>query len=161
LQDIELAFVMPFVDSTHRMFDMMMKQKIVRKEVYIKKNYVMFGDISGTIGLSGKINGTGAISLPGPLALKCINDMVGSEVATSIYDEEVHDGVGELINMIAGNAKTVLSPTEYAIDFTLPTIISGRGHELYHKKGTTNLSMVFETGDGLEFSFDLSTQRNT
>lgn len=160
MQDIELNFVMPFVESTHHMFDMMIHQKITRKEVYVKKNYVMFGDISGTIGLSGKINGTGAISLPGPVALKCINNMVGSEVATSIYDEEVHDGVGELINMIAGNAKTALSPTEFAIDFTLPTIISGRGHELYHKQGTTNLSMIFETSDGDEFSFDLCTQRN-
>ena len=137
---------------------MMIGTSIKRKDVYVKKNYVMFGDISGVIGVSGKVTGSSAVSLPGPLALKVVSAMMGEEVTGGLTDTIVHDGVGELINMIAGCAKTTLSSTPYKFDITLPTIISGRGHEMYHKQGTQCVSMIFETDSGDEFALDVSTQ---
>ncbi len=155
---INTDFIMPFIEATHTTFERMMNYTITRKEVYLKKNYVMLGDISGFIGLSGKACGTAAVSLPAPFALKCIGTMMGQDNEMELTDSVVHDGVGEIVNMIAGRAKTTLGETEYKFDITLPTIISGRAHELYHKQGTTILSMVFETESGDEFAIDVSTQ---
>lgn len=158
MTDINTDFIMPFIEATHTTFERMMDHEITRKEVYLKKNYVMLGDISGFIGLSGKMCGTAAVSFPAPFALKCIATMMNQEDEMELTDSVVHDGVGEIVNMIAGRARTTLGTTEYKFDITLPTIISGRGHELYHKQGTTILSMVFETGTGDEFAVDVSTQ---
>ena len=70
----------------------------------------------------------------------------------------VHDGIGEFINMIAGGAKTTLGSTKHAFNFTLPTIVSGRGHEMHHKQGTCNTSIIFADENGQEFALDLCTE---
>lgn len=158
MTSVSTDFIIPFIEATHTTFEGMLGQTIARKEIYIKKNYVMLGDISGLIGLSGVICGTAAVSLPAPFALKCVGTMRNQEDELELTDSAVRDGVGEIINMIAGQAKTILGATGYKFDISLPTIISGRSHELYHKQGTTILSMEFETDSGDEFAFDVSIQ---
>lgn len=152
---INVDFFLPFIEATHSAFSMMASKKIVRKEVYIKKNYVMYGDISGLIGLSGDTTGIAAISMPAPLAVKTIGEMIGEEITGGVNDAVIHDGVGELINLIAGQARTTLSGTRYRFEVSLPTIISGRGHEIYHKQGTCCASMLFESGSNESFTVDV------
>lgn len=158
-QAINTKFILPFIDATHSTFEMMVGRSVTRKDVYIKKNCMMFGDVSGVIGVSGKLCGTSAVTLPAQLAIDCVSAMMGGEeIKDGIGDVIVHDGVGELINMIAGQAKTTLGSTEYRFEITLPTIISGRGHEVYHKQGTVCVSTIFEMESGEEFALDLCTQ---
>ena len=155
MSEIQVSFLLPFIEAVHSTFATMMRRKVIRKEIYRKKNHVMFGDISGVVGVSGKICGTSSVSLPGPMAIECIGDMMGEGISKGLADTIVQDGVGEIINMVAGSAKTALANTEYEIRCTLPTIISGRGHELYHREGTCNVSIVFETDKGEEFALDV------
>lgn len=152
---INVDFFLPFVEATHSAFEMMASKVLERKEVYIKKNYVMYGDISGIIGLSGATTGIACISLPASFAVKTIGEMIGEEISGGVNDAVVHDGVGELINLIAGQARTTLSGTRYRFEVSLPTIISGRGHEVYHKQGTCCASMVFESRDNSLFTIDV------
>lgn len=161
MQNINLDFILPFIESAQTTFELMMNRKIKRKDVYVKKNFVMFGDISGVVGISGKMCGTSSVSLPAEFAVDVIGDMMGDEVSGGIGDMVVHDGVGEIINMVAGGAKTVLGTTPLKFQCTLPTIISGRGHELYHRGDTTSVSMIFETDRGEEFALDICTQEMT
>jgi len=37
-------------------------------------------------------------------------------------------------------------------------IISGRGHEMYHKEGISNTSIIFESEPGKEFALDICVQ---
>lgn len=154
---IETEFIIPFIEATHTTFEMMMNHKLTRHEVYVKKNCVMFGDVTGFIGVSGKLCGTAAVSLPGNLAIECVGAMMNEKIPDGLADRAVHDGVGEIINMIAGQAKTSLGNTPYRFNITLPTIISGRGHELYHTQGTTSVSVIFATESGDELAIDIST----
>lgn len=158
MQKINTDFILPFIEATHTTFKMMVHCELRRKEVYIKKNFVMFGDISGIIGFSGAVCGTAAISLPGPFAFKCIENMMGETPEGGLTDRVVNDGVGEIVNLIAGQAKTTLSTTPHRFEITLPTIISGRGHELYHRQGTSIVSIIFETAEGEELAVDVSTR---
>lgn len=157
---IHSEFMLPFIESTHSTFELMMNRKVKRKDVYIKKNFVMFGDISGVVGVSGNVCGTSSISLPADFAVEVIGDLMGEEIEGGIADTVVQDGVGEIINMIAGGAKTALVGTEDKIEFTLPTIISGRGHELYYRGDSVVVSMIFETERGEEFALDICTQES-
>lgn len=150
--------ITPFLDSVHKTFERMAGRKVERIEVYKKLNHVMFGDITGSIGLSGKVSGTAAVTLPAPVALSVVTEMMHEDLAAGIGDPAVQDGVGELINIIAGGAKTALAGTENAIDFSLPTIISGRGHQLYHRPGTLTISTIFRTDRDEEFAVDVSVQ---
>lgn len=158
--NVNTNFIIPFIESTHSTFELMMNRKVKRKDVYIKKNFVMFGDISGVVGVSGKICGTSSVSLPADFAIEIIGDLMGEEIEGGIADTVIQDGVGEIINMISGGAKTALGSTDYKMEFTLPTIISGRGHELYYRGDATVISMIFETERGEQFSLDICSQQN-
>jgi hypothetical protein len=47
-----------------------------------------------------------------------------------------------------------------SMQFTLPTTISGRGHQIFHKEGTCNTSIIFESDTGNEFGLDVCVQMN-
>lgn len=154
---IKVEFIVPFIKATYKIFESMVGMKVQRKEVYLKRGYLMFGEISGIIGLSGKMTGTCAISFPAPLAIQVIEQLLGEKVENGIHDIVTHDGVGEIINMISGQAKATLSETPFRFDITLPTIISGRGHEVFNKKGTQCVVILFETEDQQRFTLEVCT----
>ncbi len=156
--EINTELITPFISATHKTFENMLFMKVYRKEACIKRGYRMFGDISGVIGMSGKTTGTAAVSLPAELAVKCIEQMLGEKVKGGIRNVAVHDGIGEIVNVIAGNARSILATTKYVFDVTLPTIISGKDHEIFHKKGIQCVVIQFETGDKAAFTLEICLQ---
>ncbi len=158
---IKAEVVAPFVKAVKETFLTMMEMPVRRCGIHIKHDYLMFGEITGVIGLSGVVSGTCAISMPGALAIDAVGRMLGEDLGGQFDQQEVRDGVGEMINMVAGRAKGLLSTTPYKFDITLPTIISGERHEVFLRKGTACIVLVFETKDGARFTLDLSlAQRN-
>ncbi len=153
---LKAELITPFVTGTKEVFETMAGLKIRRKAIYLKSNCLMYGDISGIIGLSGPTTGTCAISLPEGLAVRIIESLLGEPLGDNSARAEVNDGVGELINMIAGRAKTLLSSTTYHFDITLPTIISGKNHEFFQRKGTHCVVVVFETEHNESFTLDVA-----
>ena len=153
---INVELIAPFITAANKTFQTMLKEKITRKSVAVKKSFMMAGDISAMIGMSGALIGTCSLCFPGPLAVRLIEKMIGEKVEHGINDVVVHDGVGELVNMITGDAKTALSETRYKFEITLPTIITGQGFEVYHRSGTRCVSIVFTTSDDTEFTIDIA-----
>jgi chemotaxis protein CheX len=82
-------------------------------------------DISAVIGLTGEARGAMVISMKTDLAVRLTGILTGS--THSMVDEDVVDAVGEIINIIAGNAKKVLEEA-YRLIISLPTIIEGGKH---------------------------------
>jgi chemotaxis protein CheX len=93
--------------------------------------YVPTGDISSVIGISGE-HGEGmlALAFPEDLAKLMVARLLGL-TPDDLEKEDIVDGIGELINMVSGRAKTALSEgagTTYRL--SLPSIILGSGHEI-------------------------------
>lgn len=154
--EINIELIVPFIKSTMKVFQAMFGIAIERKKAYVKDGYAMYGDISGIIGLSGDTTGTCAVSLPENLAERVVSAMLGEPVTGGARNPDVRDGIGEVINMVAGGAKTLLSDSQYHFDITLPTLISGRGHEIFHRDGTYCVVVLFEADDGTPFTLDVA-----
>jgi chemotaxis protein CheX len=77
-------------------------------------------DISGVIGLSGDAWGAVAVSFKTDLAILLTDKLTGTQ-HTSL-DGDVTDAVGELVNIIAGNAKEKLE-SSYNLVISLPSIV--------------------------------------
>ena len=152
---MDVNLILPFVKSTQDTFSSMLGMKVTRKNVYIKKGYRMFGVLTGIIGISGRVTGTCAVSLPADLAVQGVEQMLCEKVENGVNDVLVHDGVGEIINMIVGQARSLLAETQYRFEITLPTIISGAGHEVYNKTGTRCVVIVFETDAQRPFTLEV------
>jgi chemotaxis protein CheX len=154
-QQLKVELISPFVEGAKETFNIMANTKIRRKDLYIKTGFQMFGDVSGVIGLSGTTAGTCAISLPETFARKVVRQILGLEQDANLPDSDMRDGIGEMINMIAGCAKASLAGSQYKFNLTLPTIISGGKHEFFQRTGTYCVVILFETADKEEFTLDV------
>jgi len=148
--------ITPFLAAVRDTFETMFGEKVHRKDLYLKKGSRMYGEISGIIGLSGRTTGTCAISLPEPVALSLIQRLLSAAPDANLSRADIHDGVGEIINMIVGRAKALLSATPYKFDISLPTIVSGEEHEFYQKKTALCVVVLFEMETGGLFTLEVT-----
>jgi len=93
------------------------------------------------VGLSGRAVGTVVLSFSEPVALKAASTMLQTE-ATRI-NAEVLDAVGELTNIVAGGAKAQLE--ELDLMASLPSVITGRNHEVHFPSNVTPICIAFDT----------------
>jgi chemotaxis protein CheX len=141
----EMAYLDPFIENTVSVLLKMASVEAVFREVYFLDDFRIYGDISGIIGLSGNSEGTVAITLYWDLARQIIANMMRVP-EEKINAEYIHDGAGELINMISGSTKKVFKGTPYHFDLSLPTVIVGSGHQLGHPDGASIAVLTFDVG---------------
>jgi len=84
-------------------------------------------DVSAVIGMSGEMQGVVVISLNAK-TLKTVMKKLGTEVDDANFDNQSADLVGEIVNIIAGNAKGDLE--EYDINISLPSVVNGSDHRI-------------------------------
>lgn len=158
MTQLKVELITPFITAAQTTFATMMGIKARRKQVSIKRGFEMYGDYSGVIGLSGSTTGSCALSLPAGFARNAVNRMLMADDEASLTDIDLRDGVGEMINMISGGAKTALATTRYKFNITLPTIISGGRHEVFHRPGTYCVVVLLEAESGDTFALEIAVQ---
>jgi len=149
-------FVNPFLKATLNVLEMMAFVKPVAGKPYLKKDNVASGDISGIIGLTGATKGVVIISLSKEAALKIVGGMLG-ETLTEINDD-IKDAVGEITNMISGDARRSLSEKGHNFEAGLPSVISGKNHEIESITSGPTVAIPF-TVDGATFVVETSFEK--
>ena len=107
------------------------------------------------ISISGNYNGTVSITYSEKLILHVVTTMFGEEM-TEINDE-IKDAVGELTNMISGQATTKLAELGTSLKAELTDVIMGGQHPLEHISGRPVVAMSYQTDNGdftMEFCFE-------
>lgn len=157
---IDVNLLNPFIDATCECLDQMSGLKPKRERLYIKKDALMFGDISGIIGMSNGITGSCIVSFTMPMAENIVASMLGEVVAGN--EELVTDGIGEVANMVAGGAKRRFDGSEYSFDISTPTILrSGQPTpEIYNPSGSVciccEFSVTCESGGQETFTIEIA-----
>ncbi len=130
---MQVEYINPFVRSVLSVFSTMANCTLTRGQPFIKDSHQPMHEVSGIIGLSGKAKGTVVLSLDREAAMRATEALLGER--PSSIDADVTDAIGELTNMIAGNAKAQLE--RYALSVSLPTVITGKGHCIDFPQGRT------------------------
>jgi chemotaxis protein CheX len=131
----------PFIESVTETFENMLDVKVQMGKPEVSITDSGTPDIIGVIGLSGTAQGIVALTLPVQTALKVIGKLVGMEFKG--VDSSIIDGVGELINIIAGNAKSKYDG--HKISMSLPTVVRGSIHRMSKMENTVFLMVPFES----------------
>ncbi len=79
--------------------------------------------ITASIGLTGSLSASLALSTDSLSACRLLSKMLGTDIQG--INQDTIDGVAELLNMLAGVAKTKFSEKSYSLNLSLPTIITG------------------------------------
>lgn len=119
---------------------------------YEKHNSLAVGDVSGVVGMTGSATGSLALSFSEKCILRIVSGMLG-EVHKGI-DKEIEDAVGEITNMISGDARRMLQAEGYKIEAAIPTVVSGKNHKIAHVLGGPSIIIPFEI-DGMTFVVDV------
>ena len=156
--NVDVNLINPFIAATTNALEMMAMCKPERKKVYLKTDNTLIGDISGIMGLSGDVSGSIIISFKKDAACTVVGNMLG--VTYTEINEEVKDGIQEIVNLVAGQAKSMLTDTEYHFQISIPTCIIGANHQVNHKKGVPCIVAEFAL-DGHDFTVEVSISPNS
>jgi chemotaxis protein CheX len=148
---MDVAYVNPFISSTIDMFKTMLDCEVTPGQVILKNDDVHTYDVSGVIGLSGEAQGSICLSFPKIMALKVVSALLGMDI--KIIGPDVADGIGELANIVAGNAKQHL--TQFNLSISLPKVIMGKGHHIASQRGIPTIIVPFTSNLG-EFAMEIS-----
>jgi len=125
---MKVEHIKPFVLSTIDVFESMMDTSVKAGKVVKCTGEADSQNLIGIIGLSGTAKGTVALKFPEKTALSIVGAMIGDKIET--FDSSVVDGIGELVNIIAGKAK--LNMLDHKLSMSLPTVIRG---SIYNTSG--------------------------
>ncbi|GBC60052.1 chemotaxis protein CheX [Desulfonema ishimotonii] len=162
---LDEKLIYPFINATLNVLKTMAFTEAHAEIPYLKSEKTAKGDVSGVIGLTGDLNGTLSVSFPEKSILAIVSNMFAEEMTE--VDEEIRDAVGEITNMISGQARQELEDADVSLDSAIPTVISGKGHTIKH---ITNYPIAavtftidsgeFEFGNGTEFTIEVCLEES-
>jgi len=136
-------YIKPFVLAVKRIFETMIMVPFSLGKPVLKKGSEVPHEISGIIGLSGNVSGCVVISLSHAVAFQLVSSLIGEEVTE--LDEVCTDAIGEIANMIAGNAKTNFPSKDNSI--SVPSVVVGR-HKVTYPSGIPIITIPCNTDKG-------------
>ena len=150
---MQVAFINPFLEAGVNVLKTMAFTDPKPGKPFVKKaGEPSLGDISGIVGLTGPVQGSLAISFSTAAILHIVSSMFGEPVIE--IDADVKDAVGELSNMICGDARRRLEENGYSFAGAIPTVIVGRDHEILHAVPGPSIVVPFTIGTEKPFFID-------
>ena len=128
---MQVKYVNPFLKASLNLFKDHLGLSITGAKPYLNKDPQQLGQVSGIIGLAGETTGAVVLSFSRETAIKVVSAFEGRTYAA--LGSEVIDGVGEMINIIAGNAKKDL--VEFRVEISLPGVITGDTYRIHWPEG--------------------------
>ena len=136
-------YIKPFVLAVKRVFETMIAVPFSLGKPELKQGNEVPHEISGIIGLSGSVTGCVVISLSEAVALDLVSALTG-ETAT-VMNEDCIDAIGEIANMVAGNAKTDFPSNNNSI--SVPSVVIGK-HKVSYPSGIPIVSIPCTVENG-------------
>lgn len=143
---MDVNMVNPFINATLNVLETMAFVKPEAEKPYLKKDDAAQGDVSGIVGFTGDTNGTVAVTFDELCILKIVSNMFGEEMTE--VNAEIADAVGELTNMISGQARKELEEIGKLLHGAIPTVITGKSHKLISMAKGPKIAIPFKTDAG-------------
>jgi chemotaxis protein CheX len=155
-RSINVDYINPFIEATINTFQTMVNVVPTRDKVFLKGEGEEVYGVSGIIGLGGEATGAVVLNFPEAVAIAAVSRFVGEEAST--ITSNVVDGVGELTNIIAGDAKNRLLQKGYKFEIGLPKMVTGRNYITAQNKSVPCIVISF-TSDLGKFCIEVSLKK--
>lgn len=123
--DVKAEFINPFLSAIVNILATMATMSITAGKAHVTCSDVSQADITGIINMkSPQTQGTLIVSFPCDVIFDIASRMLGETFTT--IDSNITDLVGEITNMVTGQAKQILSEKGFDFDMARPTVILGK-----------------------------------
>ncbi|MBF0117911.1 MAG: chemotaxis protein CheX [Desulfobacterales bacterium] len=143
---MDAKLINPFINATLNVLGTMANVKAKPGKPYLKKDNVAQGDVTGIIGITGEANGTISVTFDEGSILNIVSKMFGEEMTQ--IDDSIVDAVGELTNMISGQARRELEQAGRIFEAAIPSVITGKKHSISHITSGPKIAIPFSTDAG-------------
>lgn len=154
---MKAEYVNPFLQATQDVFRQMLNLDIEKDRIALQEDWIAGKEVNVLIGVVGALTGSVVFSFSKPMALAMVQSMAGMEI--SELDVFVTSALGEVGNIICGNAMTYLANAKYPCDIAPPQIILGENKTI--SLATPKSLLVFcKTALG-EFTINISLKEKS
>lgn len=153
---MDVRLINPFINATINVLETMAFVTVEAGKPYLKTDAVAVGDVSGVLGLTGIANGTIAVTFEEKCILTVVSNMFG-ETMTEL-NNEISDAVGELTNMISGQARRELEQIGKVFKAAIPSVVTGKNHTIIHYTDGPKIAIPFTTNSG-DFTIEVCFER--
>lgn len=150
---MKVEYINPFIEATVYVFRTMANANPVRGPVKLERGAFPSHDVSAIIGLSGETRGSLVLSMPRSVASRLVGQMLPP--GSTLTDRDIADGVGEMANIISGNAKKQFSEMGYKVFISIPTVVVGHSQMIWRSEDMPRVSVAFTSEVG-GFTVDVS-----
>lgn len=148
---MKAKFINPFIDASLNLFKKYMGINVSAGKPFVLQNPNDLMGVSAIIGLAGDTIGALVLSFTRETAIEMVSRFEGKPYIA--LGAEILDGVGEMVNIIAGNAKKDLE--DYKISISLPGVITGNDYHINWPQGVPVICIPYESEVG-RFSINVS-----
>lgn len=153
---MKAEYINSFYKATLDVFKLMLDIEPKRGDLKLVENKAQFKDANVLLGVTGDLKGSILFSFPKDMALEMIKIMSGMDMDK--FDNFATSALGEVANIIGGNALTNLSQSNYTCDIVPPKFSLGTKENLsIDNDKALLLPLMTKIGD---FDISLSLKEN-
>jgi len=144
MRDIDIAN--HFINATTTTLITMAGLIATPSKFFVKHDKKPLGDITAIIGVAGHRVGTIAVSFSRESGAALVHGMLGDDVGD--LEQDMRDAVGEITNMISGQARAGIAEAGVVMQASTPTVVVGDDMEIEHKSKAPVIVIPFTTPNG-------------
>lgn len=153
---MDVRYINPFLKAAVNVLKTMAFVDVIPGKPFLKKEHLAIGDVSGIIGLTGDVKGSLSVTFDLAMIVTIMKNMLDEEIKE--VDNDTRDAVGELTNMISGDARRMLQTEGLSLNAAIPTIVSGKNHVIKHVVNGPVIVIPFTCESGGKVSVEVSLQ---
>ena len=140
---MDVNYINPFLQAIQNIFETMIDVQFAVGKPTLKKDNIPSYEVSGIIGISGEVVGCVVVSFPESVALQLASVLLEDNLTE--VNSDCTDAIGEIANMVAGDAKKRFPKGDTTI--SVPSIVLGP-HRVAFPKGIPIISIPCSTKTG-------------
>ena len=138
---MQAKYINPFTNASVHLFNEFLGIDVKAGKPFLKEDPQELEEVSGIIGLAGETVGAVVLSFSRDTAIRMVS-LFEKKKYTALTNEVI-DGVGELVNIIAGNAKKDL--LDFRINISLPGVVTGKSYQIHWPEGIPVITIPFDS----------------
>jgi len=121
---VNVKFLKPFVEAAYEVLKVEAGITASRGEISLQKSAYTANDVTVIISLVGQVEGVVLYGMSEQTAIGIVSKIIGQPFEA--FDELAQSGIGELGNVITGQASRRLSEAGFEVDISPPTMLLGK-----------------------------------
>ena len=118
---IDNTIITEFVKAVQKVLNITTGEQISEQIRYLNKSEDLPGEISASIELEGDLSGKVIVSFTKEYARTIASRIIGCE-ESELSDEDVKEGMGEIVNQVTGSVRTSLWDFGYRFNISIPEV---------------------------------------